>query len=115
MAVLFGCTNSQSEEGAGVKEEISGKIVGNENNIVILGLSKEIKKVTATQLRQITKNMTNKEVVNALGNSTDIGSGRYIFRYEYENGEFIDINFGHYDEIISEHSYLAIQNMLYGN
>jgi hypothetical protein len=82
---------------------------------LILFNSNEIKKVTATQLLKITKKMTNKEVIKALGNSKDIGSGLYIFRYEYENGKFLDLSFGHYDEIISEQSFLAIQNLLNGN
>ncbi|WP_436235261.1 hypothetical protein [Paenibacillus sp. LjRoot153] len=113
LTVIFGCTNNDSQsEGTVVKEE---KTVGNENNIEKLVLSNEIKKVTATQLRKITKKMTNKEVVKALGNSKDIGSGLYILRYEYENGKFLDFRFGHYDEIISEQSYLDIQNMLNGN
>jgi hypothetical protein len=113
--ILDGCTNNDSQiEGAAVKEEISGKRVGNENKIEILGLTNEIRKVTETQLRQITKNMTYKEIVNTLGNSKDIGSGRYIFRYEYENGKFFDLNFGSYDQIINEQSYEEIQNFLNG-
>lgn len=113
MTVLFGCTNKDGQsEGAIVKED---NTVGKENNIEILGLTNEIRKVTSSQLSQITKDMTYKEIINALGNTKDIGSGRYIFRYEYENGEFLDFNFGGYDGIISEQSYLAIQNMLNGN
>jgi hypothetical protein len=47
ITVLNGCTNNDSQiEGAAVKEEISGKRVGNENKIEILGLTNEIRKVT---------------------------------------------------------------------
>ncbi|QYR23566.1 hypothetical protein KZ483_12085 [Paenibacillus sp. sptzw28] len=115
VTVLNGCTNNDSQiEGVAVKDEFSVNRVNNENKIEILGLTNEIRKVTATQLRQITKNMTYQEVIKELGNSKDIGSGRYIFRYEYENGKFFDLNFGGYDGKISEHSYEEIQNILNG-
>ncbi|SEM50916.1 hypothetical protein [Paenibacillus sp. OV219] len=109
MTFLFGCSNksdNQSED-AVVKEE---KIVGNEK--IELGLSEDIKKLTITQLSQISEDMTYKEVVSTLGNTKDIGSGLYIFRYEYEDGQFLDITFGNYDETIRKENYIAIQKMI---
>jgi hypothetical protein len=58
--------------------------------------------------------MTYNEIVITLGNSKDLGSGRYIFRYEYENGKFFDLNFASLDQIITEQSYKEIQNFLNG-
>jgi hypothetical protein len=108
MTFLFGCSNNENQsEGAVVKEE---KTVGNEK--IELGLSEDIKKVTATQLSQISEDMTYKEVVNTLGNTKDIGSGLYIFRYEYENGQFLDITFGNYNETIRKENYIAIQKII---
>ncbi|MDQ0062714.1 hypothetical protein [Paenibacillus harenae] len=109
MTVLSGCTSNDSQsEGSIVKEE---NTVGKENNIEILGLTNGNRKVTSSQLSQITKDMTYKEIIYALGDTKDIGSGLYIFRYEYENGEYLDFNFGGYG-IISEEDYQDIQNML---
>ncbi|CAM3384024.1 hypothetical protein PALU110988_19755 [Paenibacillus lupini] len=74
--------------------------------------SHEFRKVTAAQLGQITKDMTYKEVINTLGQSKDIGSGRYIIKYELENGDFLDFNFGSYEEVLNDQSYAAIQKLL---
>jgi signal peptidase I len=103
--------NDSQSAGAFVKEDILGKVVGYENKIKI---ENEIKKVTAKQLRQIAKDMTYQEVANLLGNTKDIGSGRYILSYEYENGKLFNFNFGGYNEIIKDQDYLTIQNLLSG-
>jgi signal peptidase I len=107
-----GFNDSQTVNAAFSQEEILGKVIGYENKIKI---ENEIRKVTTKQLRQITKDMTYQEVVNLLGNTKDIGSGRYIISYEYENGKRFNFNFGGYNEIINDQSYLTIQNLLSGN
>jgi signal peptidase I len=107
-----GFNDSQTQNTAFSRDEILGKVVGYENKFKI---ENEIRKVTAKQLRQITKDMTYQEVVNLLGNTKDIGSGRYIISYEYENGKRFNFNFGGYNEIINDQSYLTIQNLLSGN
>lgn len=112
MMGLFGCTNNDDNlsKGTIVKED---NTVDKENKIEIIGLANEIKKVNSSQLNQITKNMTYEEVIDTLGNTKDIGSGIWIFRYEFENGKFLDLNTEHGLEVkISEEDYQDIQNML---
>ncbi|GMK40418.1 hypothetical protein PCCS19_34740 [Paenibacillus sp. CCS19] len=112
MMVLFGCTNNDDNlsTGAIVKEDHT---VDKENKIEILGLTNGIRKVNSSQLNQITKNMTYEEVMDTLGNTKDIGSGIWIFRYEFENGKFFDLNTEHGPKVqISEEDYQDIQNML---
>ncbi|WP_307201057.1 hypothetical protein [Paenibacillus harenae] len=112
MMVLLGCTNNGNlSKGTIVKEE---NTVDKESKIEILGLTNEIRKVTSSQLQQITKNMTYIEVVELLGNTKDIASGIIIFRYQFENGEFLDLNAEHgsADAKISEEDYQEIQNLL---
>lgn len=109
MTTLLGCS-SQSND-AIIKGE---NTIGKENNNEILGKTNEIRKITSSQLTQITKDMTYKEIINTLGNTKDIGSGISIFRYQYENGEFLDINIYEHDLDlkIREEVYQHIQNML---
>ncbi|GGD62745.1 hypothetical protein [Paenibacillus nasutitermitis] len=101
MTTLLGCFNNSSQS-------------NDANNNEILGLTKEIRKITSSQLAQITKDMTYREMINTLGNTKDIGSGIKIFRYEYENGQFLDINIYEHnlDVRIREEVYKHIQNML---
>ncbi len=102
ITTLLGCSNhnTQSHE---------------TNNNEILGLTNEIKKITSSQLAKITKDMTYKELINTLGNTKDIGSGIKIFRYEYENGQFLDINIYEHnlDVKIREDVYKHIQYFLH--
>jgi signal peptidase I len=101
--------NDSQTAGAFVDEEIIGKVVGYENKIEVVN---EVRKVTKEQLRLITEDMTFKEVINIWGDTKDFGSGRYIKSYEYENGENIIFNFGSYDDILDEQSYITIQSLL---
>jgi hypothetical protein len=104
MSTLLGCSNNSSQS-------------NDANNNEILGLTNEIRKITSSQLVQITKDMTYREMINTLGNTKDIGSGINIFRYEYENGQFLDINIYEHnlDVRIREEVYKHIQNMLNNN
>lgn len=104
MTTLLGCSNNSSQS-------------NDANNNEILGLTNEIRKITSSQLTQITKDMTYREMINTLGNTKDIGSGINIFRYEYENGQFLDINIYEHnlDVRIREEVYKHIQNMLNNN
>ncbi|RAP75110.1 hypothetical protein [Paenibacillus montanisoli] len=106
MTVLAGCAKTDNHP--------ESPVVKKEQTVEIAGLTNEIRKVTSSQLSQITKDMTYKEVIDEWGNSKDIGSGRYIFRYEIENGEYLELNFGHFDEVLSDESYQSIQNLLNG-
>ncbi|MBP1996057.1 hypothetical protein [Paenibacillus eucommiae] len=103
MTALLGCSNNSNQSNDAKK-----------HNTEILGITNEIRKITSFQLTQITKDMTYKEIINALGNTKDIGSGISIFRYEYENGEFLDIKIIEHDldAKISEEVYQYIQNVL---
>ncbi|GAB6988070.1 hypothetical protein [Paenibacillus pini] len=103
MSAIIGCSNNSSQSNA-----------GKENNNKILGITNEIRKITSSQLTQLTKDMTYRKVINTLGNTKDIGSGISIFRYEYENGEFLDIKMfeQHLDARISEEVYQYIQTEL---
>jgi len=103
-----GFHDSQSA-GAFAGEEIIGKVVGFENEIEA---ANEVRKVTKEQLQLIEKDMTYEDVIKVLGKTIDIGSGRHIITYEYENGESIMFNFGGYDDILDEQSYLTIQSLL---
>ena len=78
------------------------------------GITNEIRTITSSQLRLLSKEMTYEEVIRTLGNTADIGSGIYIFRYAYENGDFLDVNVidHHMDARISEEFYQRIQNLL---
>ncbi|NEW04888.1 hypothetical protein GK047_02495 [Paenibacillus sp. SYP-B3998] len=100
MTVLIGCSNNSSQSNDTI-----------ENNNEILGVTNEIRKITSSQLTHIKRDMTYKEIIKALGNTRDIGSGISIFRYEYENGEFLDIKVIDHDldAKISEEVYQYIQ------
>ncbi|MCG7409409.1 hypothetical protein MH117_18530 [Paenibacillus sp. ACRRX] len=102
MTTLLGCSNHNAQS-------------RDENNNEILGLTNEIRKITSSHLAKITKDMTYREMINTLGNTKDIGSGIKIFRYEYENGQFLDINiFEHnHDVKIREDVYKHIQYFLH--
>lgn len=50
-------------------------------------------KVTSEQIRELTPYMTYNDVINALGETQDIGSGLYILVYEVDNKYFINIPF----------------------
>lgn len=103
MMALLGCSNNSSQSNS-----------AKENSNEISGLTNEIRNITSSQLTQITKDMTYKEIINILGNTKDIGSGIYIFRYKYENGEFLDIKMIEHnlDARINEELYQYIQTVL---
>lgn len=103
MIALLGCSNNSSQSNS-----------AKENSNEISGLTNEIRNITSSQLTQITKDMTYKEIINTLGNTKDIGSGIYIFRYKYENGEFLDIKMIEHnlDARINEELYQYIQTVL---
>ncbi|MDR6553162.1 hypothetical protein J2736_004369 [Paenibacillus qinlingensis] len=98
MTVLLGCSNHSTPS----------------NSTEPPVLTTEIRKITLSQLKQITKDMSYKELIHKLGNTKDIGSGISIFRYKFANGKFLDINmFEHdLDAMINEDVYQHIQNVL---
>jgi hypothetical protein len=56
--------------------------------------------------------MTYEEVIAILGNKEDIGSGRYIYKYETTDGNELILNFGSFQEKVHKEDYLYIQKLL---
>lgn len=68
--------------------------------------------VTTQQLKRIKPDMTYQEVLNRLGSTRDIGSGRYIMIYGHFSGKELFLNFGSYEERISDETMKQIKNLL---
>lgn len=77
----------------------------------ILNAQTEITTVTKEQLKRITPKMTYEEVIKILGGK-DIGSGLYVFQYEYTDGQQFALNFGGSNGIINEEHYNKIRKMI---
>ncbi|MDF2923516.1 MAG: hypothetical protein K0R57_2430 [Paenibacillaceae bacterium] len=63
-------------------------------------------------MEKISENMTYGEVIERLGPGQDIGSGRYIYKYEFKEGLQLVLNFGSYEEKIRTEDYLRIKEIL---
>ncbi|MCR2805801.1 hypothetical protein [Paenibacillus soyae] len=78
----------------------------------VLASENQTKTVTQEQLKKITPQMTYAEAIIVLGESEDIGSGRYIMQYQVKDGEMFTLNYGSPDETISEEAFKQLQSLI---
>src|ERR1700730_9718451 len=78
----------------------------------VVSTENQIKTVTKEQLKKISPKMTYEEVIGVLGDSKDIGSGRFIKQYQYKDGEQFTLNYGSSDEIVNDGLYNKIQSLI---
>jgi hypothetical protein len=75
---------------AGETSELTEKILSsakNNNSIVEIPIAK----VTSKQIRELTPQMTYKDIIKALGETQDVGSGIYILVYEVDGSYLLNI------------------------
>lgn len=72
----------------------------------------EVLVVTTDQLKRVSLQMTYEEVIGILGNSKDIGSGRYVKKYQHTDGTEFTLSFEQYKELIDGHDFEQIQNLI---
>lgn len=75
-------------------------------------LADEAGAVTTEQLKRVKPEMTYAEVIEVIGDSADIGSGRYIKTYRHTGGMTFTLNYGSPHEILWPDVYLIIQEIL---
>ena len=63
------------------------------------------------ELYKISENMTYGEVIALLGHEQDIGSGRYIYKYEFRDELELILNFASYEEKLRMEDYLHIKEL----
>lgn len=78
----------------------------------IVSTENQTKTVTKEQLKQISPKMTYEEVIGILGDSKDIGSGRFIKQYQDKDGELFTLNYGSSKDIISDEEYKKLQSLI---
>lgn len=95
--------------GCDFPEKQSSNTNADENKVQIVA---EVRVVTTDHLKRVSSKMNYEEVIGVLGNSKDIGSGRYIKQYQYAGGREFTLNFGNYKDLITIHDFKQIQNLI---
>lgn len=57
------------------------------------GLAKTVKEITSGQVRALTADMTMKDVVEALGETEDVGSGNFVLMYLVDGEQTLKLSF----------------------
>lgn len=68
-------------------------IVKNQKDVQASNSDSKYCQITSEQVEQLTADMSREEVLNALGETEDIGSGRYIYVYEVDQKYLLKIGF----------------------
>jgi hypothetical protein len=78
----------------------------------IVSTENQIKTVTKEQLKKISPQMTYEKAIGVLGDSKDIGSGRFIKQYQDKDGEQFTLNYGSPSDTLSGEEYKKIQSLI---
>jgi hypothetical protein len=100
LVLIIGCNSPEKK---------SGNTNANVNNVQIVA---DVRAVTTDQLKRVSSEMNYEEVTAVLGNSEDIGSGRYIKKYQLTGDREFTLNFGDYKDLISSYDFKQIQNLI---
>ncbi|OUS68643.1 hypothetical protein B1748_33435 [Paenibacillus sp. MY03] len=82
-------------------------------SIVVEVMPQEAQSVTTEQLKKVTPEMTFAELLEIIGESTDIGSGRTIRVYRHTGGAEIVLNYVNASETVYPDIYDTIQNIIW--
>lgn len=66
------------------------------------GGTKTVKEITSDQVRALTANMTMKDVIEALGETKDVGSGNFVLMYLVDGTQTVQLSFADENSVLGQ-------------
>lgn len=74
------------------------------------GWAETVKEITSGQVRALTADMTMKDVVEALGETKDVGSGNFVLMYLVDGTQTVQLSFADENSVLGQDGDAILEN-----